>query len=570
MSQFRTLAPGTPCGPYEIVREIGRGGTAIVYLAHGPDGAKVAIKIMQFAKSLQPDKMKRFRAEIEILGRILHINVVRFYDAGRVETGETGSLVWMAQEYVEGVTLREIVHSRGGRLPYDDVARWGAQIADGVAAAHALGVIHRDLKPENVILNTSDAIKVIDFNIAKFREWGVTTTGHKMEARGTLGYMAPEQIDSGFGAISERTDVHALGFILFELVTGRSALSPHGQELNVQETMARTVNAVPPRAESLKPGCPPELADIIEKALAKQPAERFESTAAISLALTDFARRFTEARVQAALSAMGDDEEPGDAERERAGWQPGQKRTVKMATPDEALRHPRAQAARVADLRPLASPEPPSATRVSPQPIAAHHQLDATVPDRPSASPSPAAPAVGVSAGQSDHASRAARQPSAREALSRSTGAGLTSPARAPLTGPFMGGLSMGWLARGTGAASGAVLGLLFLLAAPAIAGLFATPAPAAVGTPPAADRSSAPALPTVESSSATPPIPSARARPAAASASTHVVEPAAAPTVVSPTAPKAQPPWPRPTPKPAKPKSPWDGFDPFERPDHK
>ena len=353
MTAFRTLAPGTACGPYTIVKELGRGGIAIVYLAEGPGphGTHYAVKTLQFAKGLDDKKMRRFNREIQVAGRIHHINVVRFFDAGRVESDGARGLVWMAQEYIDGVTLREIIHAQGGRLPYDDIARWCAQIADGVAAAHAVGVIHRDLKPENVMLNTSDTIKVIDFNIAKFRGWGTTSTG-RGKAVGTLGYMAPEQLDPKSGQITERTDVYALGLILFELATGHSALAPRGEQLMVQELLARTHVFDPPRLDDLRPGLPTELADIAERALHKDPAERFANMTEIREALTAFVRQYTDVRLQAALRAIGHEELQPDA----SGWQPGQKRTVKMATPEEARAHPAAEAASVDATIPMHGP----------------------------------------------------------------------------------------------------------------------------------------------------------------------------------------------------------------------
>ncbi|RLB64426.1 MAG: hypothetical protein DRI90_04610, partial [Deltaproteobacteria bacterium] len=236
MPTFRTLAPGFECGPYTIIEEIGRGGMAIVYLAEGPAGDRCAIKTLQFARSLQPRQVKRFHREIFVVASINHVNVVRFHDAGRVDTGDTGSLMWMAQEYIDGVTLRDQIHRCGGRVPVRDVANWCEQIAGGVAAAHSAGVIHRDLKPENVMLvDAAKLIKVIDFSISKFRQWGTTTTGHAQQAVGTMGYMAPEQLNGDSANIDERTDVYALDLILFELATGAFALTPDGQQLTVGE-----------------------------------------------------------------------------------------------------------------------------------------------------------------------------------------------------------------------------------------------------------------------------------------------------------------------------------------------
>jgi len=328
MTRFRTLAPGAECGPYTIVEEIGRGGMAIVYLAEGPDGERCAIKTLQFARSLQPRQVKRFHREIHVVASINHVNVVRFHDAGRVDTGASGSLMWMAQEYVEGVTLREQLHRLGGKVPVRDVATWCEQIAGGVAAAHSAGVIHRDLKPENVMLvDAARLIKVIDFSISKFRQWGTTTTGHKQQPVGTMGYMAPEQLDGSLADIDERTDVYALGLILFELATGRFALAPDGSELTVGELMARTCTFTPPRIDSLVPGFPAELADIAEQALRKRAVDRFPTMVAMREALKTFEAGYLLARRRAVLQAtdwgpLGVEGNPDP------GWRPWQKRTV--------------------------------------------------------------------------------------------------------------------------------------------------------------------------------------------------------------------------------------------------
>src|SRR5690606_6563355 len=220
---------------YEIERELGRGGMAIVYLAKSPEGEPRAIKTLQFTAALDPEQVGRFKREIKLLASIDEVHVVRFYEAGRVARSKGGSLMWVALEYLEGQTLRQIIDERGGRIAPEDIARWCKHIADGVVAAHALGVIHRDLKPSNVAI-VHDMAKVFDFGIAKFRKWGIKATDFRTRL-GTVGYMPPEQLAGN--DVDERADVFALGVILHELATGTHPILPSDRALTPPEMVAR-------------------------------------------------------------------------------------------------------------------------------------------------------------------------------------------------------------------------------------------------------------------------------------------------------------------------------------------
>jgi serine/threonine-protein kinase len=402
---IRILEPGRECGPYTIVKEIGRGGMAVVYLAEGPEGEKRAIKTLQFTKSLQAEQLERFRREIKILATIHHLNVVRFFDAGRILDASTGSLMWLALEYVEGLSLREVIHSRRGRISPVDAADWCAQVADGVAAAHSLRVIHRDLKPENaLLLENAGLVKVIDFGISKFREWGVTTTAANMRM-GTVGYMAPEQLGHDKDTVDARTDVYALGCILYELASGAHPLAPDGA-ISVAETLARTFMFEPTPLVDLVPGFPQDLSDVARTALQKDPAARFPTIEAMRDALRAAAKRFLNERRVAMLKELEADFGPpptpaadapaplsastpvpeGRSEpmpsttpenpaakaahaaklTERGGFAKNQPRTVKMATPETAYAHP--AAARVLERliggsSPAIASEPPPASQ---------------------------------------------------------------------------------------------------------------------------------------------------------------------------------------------------------------
>ncbi|MBW2457827.1 MAG: protein kinase [Deltaproteobacteria bacterium] len=356
----RLLQPGDQCGPYRIIREIGRGGMAVVYLAEGVEGEQRAIKTLQFTERLGGGQLDRFKREIQLLAAIDHVHVVRFYEAGKVEHGASESLIWVALEFLEGQTLRQIIRERGGRLPVEDVARWCKHIADGVAAAHQLRVIHRDLKPENVSVVHGIA-KVFDFGIAKFRQWGVRTTNFKTRL-GTIGYMAPEQLQGD--TVDGRTDVFALGVILYELASGAHPICPARADLTPAEIVARCMTLVPPPLTEVVDGFPADLSAIADRALRKRPEERFESMLELSDALAAALRR-CRAEVRAAklgqlgadlkipssleanggaagattnptVGRPGEDEPPTEPKAApRGAWAPRQAATVALPVPDE-------------------------------------------------------------------------------------------------------------------------------------------------------------------------------------------------------------------------------------------
>ena len=372
-----TLPAGFECGPFTVIAEAGRGGIAIVYRAAGPEGKQYAIKTMQFTRSLQLDQVKRFMREIHIVANINHLNVVHFYDAGRIERDDAGSILWMAQEFIDGVTLRDMLHKSGGRVSVDDVASWSEQIAGGVAAAHQAGIVHRDLKPENVMLigaGNTKIIKVIDFNISKFRKWGTTTTNHKRPALGTVGYMAPEQVDGDSKDIDERVDVYGLGLLIFELATGKHALAPDGQQLSMEETLARTCAYTPPRLDVHIRGFPAELATIAERALKKKPRDRFPTMAAMREALNKFHTAYLTTRRQAVLQGTdwGDLEIPDNSDAS------GGEGTAKLAGRAADLQH--ADQTKDAVTAITAVPAAGSEDR-APQPRAATRAVDPTITD---------------------------------------------------------------------------------------------------------------------------------------------------------------------------------------------
>ena len=197
---------------FVIERSIGHGGMGAVYLARDERlGEAVALKIMHGMALLDPAAGDRLRREASAARRISHVNVVKIHDVG----DDRGHL-FLSMEYVDGQSLKELI-SRHSVLPLERVRDYIGQICEGLAAAHAQGVVHRDLKPGNVIVTPDQKVKIIDFGLARVANLeGMTATGMLL---GTPEYMAPEQIKGG--TIDARTDLYSLGALTYHALVGR-------------------------------------------------------------------------------------------------------------------------------------------------------------------------------------------------------------------------------------------------------------------------------------------------------------------------------------------------------------
>ncbi|GJG89505.1 hypothetical protein tb265_46860 [Gemmatimonadetes bacterium T265] len=280
---------GHTFGNYEVVRELGRGGMATVYLARdAKHDRSVALKTLypDLAASLGPERFKR---EIRTAARLQHPHVLTLLDSG-----ETDGRLWFTMPYVEGETLRARLR-REGPLPFDDVVRTVREVALALEYAHAHGVVHRDIKPENVLLSAGTAV-VADFGVAKAiaaaagpvtgdappgragaPRTGLTAVG---AALGTPAYMAPEQAIGDPGA-DARADLYSLGCLAYELLAGRPPF--------VADTPWRLVRAhidrAPEPVARYRPDTPPALAALVMQCLEKHPATRPASAAAVVAAL---------------------------------------------------------------------------------------------------------------------------------------------------------------------------------------------------------------------------------------------------------------------------------------------
>ena len=271
-----TLAPGTRLGPYEIVGRIGAGGMGEVYRAHDSRlGRDVAIKVLPAHLSASPEARARFEREARAISQFTHPHICTLHDIGR--QGDTDYLV---MELLEGETLARRLES--GPLPLRDILRHGIEIAHALDLAHRRGIVHRDLKPGNVML-TKGGAKLMDFGIARATArtsvagapTGSPTVSRALTADGmivgTLQYMAPEQLEGR--KADARSDLWALGCVLYEMATGKRAFEGTSQA----SVIAAVLDREPPAITTLQPLTPPALERIVKRCLAKDPDERFQS-----------------------------------------------------------------------------------------------------------------------------------------------------------------------------------------------------------------------------------------------------------------------------------------------------
>jgi eukaryotic-like serine/threonine-protein kinase len=257
-------------GRYELEELVGSGGMSSVFRAHDLQlDRRVAIKILHERYLDDPEYVERFRREARAVAQLSHPNIVTVIDRG-VEEGRQ----YIVFEHVDGENLKELV-VRNGRLPVRHAVELALAVADGLAFAHARGLVHRDVKPQNVLLSREGEVKVTDFGIARSLdvEHGVTQTGTVL---GTGEYLAPEQASGR--PVSAATDVYSLGVVLWELLTGDV---PFSGESFVAVAL-RHVNEPPPRLRDQRPDVPPRLEAAVERALAKDPARRFPTMAAFA------------------------------------------------------------------------------------------------------------------------------------------------------------------------------------------------------------------------------------------------------------------------------------------------
>jgi serine/threonine-protein kinase len=259
-------------GRYKVLSVLGRGSMGLVYKALDPKINRIlAIKTIRFSDEFEEEVVQeiknRFFREAEIAGQLSHPSIVTIFDVG-----EDGELTYMAMEFLEGNDLTKFI-SKGSLLPFRKVLDVVASVADALDYAHKTDVIHRDIKPANIMLLRNGGVKVTDFGIAKALSSSRTKTGVIL---GTPNYMSPEQIMGQ--KIDSRSDIFSLGVLFYQLLVGRTPFQ--GESLS--NLLYQITQLKHPSIRTFNPKIPAICEKIIDRALAKNPADRFQNAAEIA------------------------------------------------------------------------------------------------------------------------------------------------------------------------------------------------------------------------------------------------------------------------------------------------
>ncbi|MFN2386657.1 MAG: protein kinase [Thermoanaerobaculia bacterium] len=278
-----TLSPGSRLGPYEILSPLGAGGMGEVYKARDTRlGRTVAIKILPERLSSDAELRQRFEREARTISQLSHSHICALYDVGHQDGTD-----YLVMEYLEGQTLAERLAK--GPLPLEQALRCGIEIADALDKAHRQGIVHRDLKPANVML-TKSGVKLLDFGLAKALgpapEASILTSlptemplTEKGAILGTVQYMAPEQLEGK--EADARTDIHALGALLYEMATGKKAFTGASQASLISSIMT----AEPKPVSESQQLTPLALDRVVKTCLAKDPDDRWQTAHDVKLQL---------------------------------------------------------------------------------------------------------------------------------------------------------------------------------------------------------------------------------------------------------------------------------------------
>jgi len=256
---------GSTLGDYEIVREIGKGGMGAVYEGkHKDTGEAAAVKVLPPEMTMNPAFVMRFKREVATLEQLDHPNIVKMYDHGEAE-----GIHYFAMELIEGDSLDRRLEGADEPTPVERALDIARDVAQALEHAHARGVVHRDLKPANIMITASDTVKLTDFGIAKLVEGTrMTTTGGII---GTPEYMSPEQAEGGI--VTERSDIYALGVVLYQMITGRLPF----QGKTALQVMQKHRYSRHESAKALNPKISMRLGRFIDTLLDKDPKQRTPS-----------------------------------------------------------------------------------------------------------------------------------------------------------------------------------------------------------------------------------------------------------------------------------------------------
>jgi serine/threonine-protein kinase len=271
-------APPKTIGRFTVQNEIGRGSYGVVYAAHDPVlGREVAIKIIPLASEerYRTQMEASFLREAKSAGGMSHPSIVTIYDAGKTDT-----LAYIAMERLHGQDLHEYL-AGGNRMSPRQAAAMMMRVADAIHYANKRGLVHRDIKPSNIFLSRDLKPKLLDFGTALAPVSEPVQRGSR-QLVGTPNYMSPEQANGE--SLDARSDIFSLGTILYELLAGRRAFDGR----TIDETLDRVLSAAPKPVEKIRPDTPPALAQIVHKAMARDPGSRYQKASELRNALAEF------------------------------------------------------------------------------------------------------------------------------------------------------------------------------------------------------------------------------------------------------------------------------------------
>ena len=269
-------------GLYRVESLIGTGGMANVYKAvvvaqNGPvpAGTEVAVKVLRQELMHDPDLVRRFKNESKAISLLNHPNIVKVYDVS-----VSDNLQYIVMEYVDGMTLREYLNERGGKLTSRETVHFISQILKALDHAHRNGVVHRDIKPQNIMLLDNGQLRMMDFGIARVSRAENQLTGGK--AMGSVHYISPEQAKGE--ETDRKSDIYSVGVMMYEMLSGKLPFDAD----DVVEVALKQISDQPKSLQELNPTIPHGLVEITEKAMAKLPANRYASAAEMLDALNAF------------------------------------------------------------------------------------------------------------------------------------------------------------------------------------------------------------------------------------------------------------------------------------------
>lgn len=278
------MPPSEPrkIGPFLLMEKIGSGGMASVYLAeHEENQRKVAVKVLSAKMSGSKRGVARFNRELSIMTKMRHPNIVRCYGGGRAQGQH-----FLAMELVRGGSLAQVIRRRG-KFNWEAAIDFSLQACAALEYAHEQGIVHRDITPGNLLLTEKGTLKIADFGLARVASSErLTATRHTL---GTVAYMSPEQIRGGKD-VTHKTDLYALGCVMFEMLTGRLPFMAEG----TAEMLYQHMEEIPPRVSTIALDCPVWLDGIITQLLEKNPDQRPQDASAVARALREIRQRVIE------------------------------------------------------------------------------------------------------------------------------------------------------------------------------------------------------------------------------------------------------------------------------------